>query len=129
MQQVDLGFVKFEVTRQAVVSFVFGFAFFLLSMAVAIILPSYNAGIVSTGFLIAFGVFFGTIAILYGILAAYAINCMVVGKCIKLSWTLTIMYVVVTVFYFLLFVSSIMRGARLPQSAISKVMSKNIKSR
>ena len=129
MQQVDLGFVKFEVTRQAVVAFVFGFAFFLISMAVAIILPSYNAGIVSTGFLIAFGVFFGTIAILYGILAAYAINCMVVGKCIKLSWALTIMYVVVTVFYFLLFVSSIMPGARLPQSAISKVMSKNIKSR
>jgi hypothetical protein len=108
MQQVDLGFVKFEATRQSIIAFVFGFAFFLLSMAIAIIIPPYKAGLVGSGYVIAFGIFFAIIAILYGILAGYSINCMVVGKCIKLSWIMSLLYVVVTVFYFIIFVSSIM---------------------
>ena len=108
MQQVDLGFVKFEATHQSIIAFVFGFAFFLLSMAIAIIIPPYKAGLVGSGYVIAFGLFCAIIAILYGILVGYSINCMVVGKCIKLSWIISLLYVVISVFYFILFVSSLM---------------------
>lgn len=124
MQQVDLGFTKFEVTRQAIVMFVFATILVFLSSAIAII-PLYKAGIVSTGFFVAFAIFFVIIAILYGILGAYAINCMVVGKCIKLSWIFTGLYAFVSVFYFLLFVISIISGKPLPQSPLSKSMSKS----
>lgn len=128
MHQVDLGFIKFEATRQAIIAFVFGFAFFLLSSAVAII-PLYNAGLIGGGFIIAFAIFFAAIAILYGILAGYSINCMVVGKCIKLSWIISSFYVGVTVLYFILLISSLLSdNTAMPQTAISKAVSKTAKS-
>lgn len=129
MHQVDLGFVKFEATRQAILAFVFGFAFFLLSSMVAII-PLYKAGLIGGGFMIAFAIFFAAIAILYGTLAGYSINCMVVGKCIKLSWIISALYIVTTVFYLLLLISSVLSGGgtAMPQTAISKAVSKTAKS-
>jgi hypothetical protein len=128
MQQVDLGFTKFEATRQAILAFVFGFAFFLLSSVVALI-PLYNAGIISGGFILALCILFAAIAILYGILVGYSINCMVVGKCIKLSWIISAFYIVLAVLYFLLLILSIASGSNnMPQTPISKAVGKTVKS-
>ena len=121
MHQVDLGFIKFEATRQSIIAFIFSSAFILLSIGVSII-PLYKAGMVSTGFLIVFGIFFAAIAILCGILYGYSINCMVVGKCIKLSWVFSGFYVLLTVLYFIIFVASVMSGSSLPQTPISTTM-------
>ena len=123
MQQVDLGFVKFEVTRQAIIAFVFGFFFLLLSMATTIIVPMYKLGNTSNGFIIAFIAFFVAISILYGILAGYTMNCIIVGKCIKLSWIFSGLYIFMTVFYFLLFIASIL--IPLKNSTMSKSVSRS----
>ena len=123
MQQVDLGFVKFEVTRQAIIAFVFGFFFLLLSMATTIIVPMYKSGNISNGFIIAFIAFFVAISILYGILAGYTMNCIIVGKCIKLSWIFSGLYIFMTVFYFLLFIASML--IPLNNSNMSKSVSRS----
>lgn len=110
MQQVDLGFVKFQVTRQAIISYVLAICFMLLSMGISLI-PLYKMGFISTGVLMAICIFFVCIFILYGILVGYTINCLVVGKCIKLSWVFVGLYGVITLLYFIVFITTIMKGS------------------
>lgn len=118
MQQVDLGFAKFEITRQAIMAYVFGFTFLLLALGVNIALLYKSGKITSTKAIIMF-VIFAIIAILYGILAAYTVNCMVVGKCIKLSWIVPSMYAFISVGYLLVFIE-IMMGGKPSKELLSK---------
>lgn len=121
MQQVDLGFVKFEATRQAVIAFVFACCFFILVLGIKVAIL-YKYGLISNNGLIILAILYLTIAILYGILVGYSINCMIVGKCIKLSWVFVGFYIFMTVVYFITFLNIMVTGEVPPR------LKKNLRS-
>lgn len=121
MQQVDLGFVKFEATRQAVIAFVFACCFGILALGIKVAIL-YKYGLISNSGLIILAILYLTIAILYGILIGYSINCMIVGKCIKLSWVFVGLYIFMTVVYFITLINIIVSGEVPPR------LKKNLRS-
>lgn len=117
MQRVELGFVKFEVTRQAIIAFVFSCCFFILALGIKVAIL-YKYGLISNSGILFLAILYLIIAILYGILVGYSINCMIVGKCIKLSWVYIGLYIFITLMYFITFINLMMSGE--PPSNLKK---------
>ena len=89
MQQVDLGFTKFEVSRQSII--VFTFFTFINIVAVGIMLYTTHT-VFSTVYLVIYAIIYMMIVISFAILLGYIVNCTIVGKCIKLSWVIVGFY-------------------------------------
>jgi hypothetical protein len=84
METIDLGFKKFEVTRQAFIVFI---ALIISFFAQLIILIFFVEG---SGFM-AYTIFIIYIAVMIPLIV-YANNCFVTGKCVVLSWVVSMIY-------------------------------------
>lgn len=85
METIDLGFKKFEITRQAFIVFIALIISFFLQLMVLIFFTE-DSGILSY---ILFIMYIAIIIPLY----VYGTNCLVTGKCIVLSWIVAMVYV------------------------------------
>lgn len=99
MEKVDLGFVKFEVSRQAIIVFVL--AAILLFMIFGSLLYIQKDKW-TTPLFIASAVVYVLIILGFALLAGYIMNCIIVGKCITLSWVFVAYYSLLTIVYVLL---------------------------
>lgn len=93
---VDIGFSKFKVHRQTIAIFVLGTVYLILMLGVL----SYH--VLKTMSPAMFAMMFGLytlIAVGIAIYMAYVVNCMLVGKCVKLSWIIVGAYVILIAVY------------------------------
>lgn len=91
MHDVDLGFAKFKVTRQAIIIFTFTLFMWLIAMLTTIYRLQ-NTPLAGSPALIGTTIISMIFAIGYAILVGYIFNCVVVGKCIVLSWVFVGIY-------------------------------------
>lgn len=89
MDTIDLGFKKFEITRQAFIVFIALILSFFIQL-IALIFFVEDASIV------AYAIFIIYIAIMIPLMV-YTNNCLVSGKCVVLSWVMAMFYVTVAV--------------------------------
>lgn len=102
MEKIKIGDdTEIEVSRQAIIASGL-IAFVLLAMlAVQLRARQMTSGQLSTAVVV-----FSTIALAYAFLAGYMVNCVVVGKCIKLSWFIVALYAVLAMMYALILVGA-----------------------
>lgn len=113
MEKLTIGDTTIEVSRQAIIASCL-FAFMLLAMlAVQLRIRQLTTGQLSTAVVV-----FSTIALAYAFLIGYSVNCLVVGKCIKLSWFLVALYAVLAMVYALALVGMFV----MPKKHFSNVM-------
>ena len=101
METIDLGFKKFEITRQAFVVFIALLISFFAQLIVLIFFVE-DSGIVAYTFFIIY------IAIMIPLLV-YANNCLVSGKCVVLSWVMSMFYIGTAVVYVIAMIMIAMR--------------------
>jgi hypothetical protein len=89
METIDVGFKKFEVTRQAYIVFV---ALLIAFFAQLIILIFF----VEDTSISAYMILILYIAVMIPLIV-YANNCFVTGKCVVLSWVVSMIYVAIAV--------------------------------
>lgn len=96
MQNIDVGFKKFQVTTQAYIAFI---------SLIVILFTGLIAGFMTNQpiYVIALTIVTNLIVIP---LVTYAVNCLRVGKCVKLSWFYAIIYIIMAVFYVILMIST-----------------------
>lgn len=91
MLDVDLGFTKFKVSRQAII--IFTLILFIAIVNGAITLYVTRSHLVFSPTFFAIKMLSVLIIIGFAILMGYLFNCVVVGKCIVLSWVFVGLYV------------------------------------
>lgn len=117
METIDLGFKKFEVTRQAFIVFIALIVSFFAQLIVLIFFVE-DAGI------IAYIIFMIYIAIMIP-LVVYANNCFVTGKCVVLSWAVSMIYVATAIIYVLVMIMIAMtKDKKIPESRRPKKSSR-----
>ena len=89
METINLGFKKFEITRQAFIVFIALIISFFAQLIVLIFF-------VEDGGFVAYAFFIIYIAIMIPLIV-YANNCFVTGKCVVLSWFVSMIYVALSV--------------------------------
>lgn len=90
METISIGDTSFETSRQSVI------ATGLIAFAsLALISIRIHSKLASTTMIVMSCV----LAFAYAIIAGYTVNCMVVGKCIKLSWAVVSMYAFLAIIY------------------------------
>ena len=124
--QVEFGKTKFEVSTQAIIMFVLSIVLSLLSILLMLL---WVRNILPLPTLIILAVIYLVIAVGLCILMAYAINCMIVGKCIKLTW----FYVGLYAFCFCLSMINILialtRGGVPKNEAFASMLKKSVVSK
>jgi hypothetical protein len=124
--QVEFGKTKFEVSTQSIIVFVLSIVLSLLSILLMIISLR---NILPLPTIIILAVVYLVIAVGLCILMTYAINCMIVGKCIKLTW----FYVGLYIFFFCLsminFLIAFNRGGLPKNEAFSSLLKKSVVSK
>ena len=124
--QVEFGKTKFEVSTQAIIMFVLSIVVSLLSILLMILSVR---NILPLPALIILAAIYLVIAVGLCILMAYAINCMIVGKCIKLTW----FYVGLYAFFFCLSMINILiafnRGGVPKNEAFASMLKKSVVSK
>jgi hypothetical protein len=94
--QVDLGFTKFNVHKQAIIAFVLA----IIIVVIAIGIVSYPLLKMMSPVMRAMMIgLYAIIAIGLAIYIAYIVNCLIVGKCVKLSWIIVSLYVLTCIVY------------------------------
>lgn len=101
METLDLGFKKFEITRQAFIVFI---ALIVAFFAQLIILIFFVEDSDFESYLL-----FVTYIALVIPLIVYVNNCFVTGKCVVLSWVAAVMYIVTAIVWVLIMISLIFR--------------------
>ena len=89
METIDLGFKKFEVTRQAFIVFIALLISFFAQLIVLIFFME-DSGV------IAYVIFIIYVAIMIPLIV-YANNCFVTGKCVVLSWVVSMIYLAIAI--------------------------------
>ena len=84
METIDLGFKKFEITRQAFIVFIALIVSFFAQLIVIIFFME------DSGFM-AYTIFIIYIATMIPLIV-YANNCFITGKCVVLSWVVSMIY-------------------------------------
>jgi hypothetical protein len=90
MLDVDLGFTKFKVSRQAII--IFTLFLFIAILSGSITLFAMRSIIVFKPVFIAIMMLYALIILGFAILIGYIFNCVIVGKCIVLSWVFVGLY-------------------------------------
>lgn len=112
--EVEFGKTKFQVSTQGIIMFVIAMLLIMLSgLAIIFTIRKF----ISLPYIIALFTIYAIIAVGTGILAAYSINCMIVGKCIKLTWVFISIYIFITFLYFIIAILSYYRGGKIDLSS------------
>jgi hypothetical protein len=114
--QIELGKNKFQLSTQAIIMFVFTFMLVLLGLILPFLKNKTPMPIFAFNL-----VLFAIVAIGYAILVAYAINCMIVGKCIKLTWAFVGIYAFFVLIYLMTTIFVLQRGIPMNKNEVFSV--------
>lgn len=114
METINLGFRKFEVSKQSKMVYM---AF--LVIFVSHLLSAFVTNMGPIGFLI-----YTIYLLAVGALTVYATNCIVVGQCITYAWIISYVYVVFAVIYVLSIIAMAWLKFKIGGSTMKEVMGK-----